>query len=84
MKRVWIGATVGALLGIAIFLCSMPHHSSELTLVFVVVVSPLAMLGAHIGGVQAILRELRAMRRQRAMDMDMDDRRESSTGIKDL
>jgi hypothetical protein len=42
------------------------------------------VLGALIGGLHAILQELRAMRRQRAMDMDTDDRRESSTGIKDL
>ena len=47
MKRLWIGAAIGALLGIVIFSCGVPHHSPELALVFVVVVSPLATLAPN-------------------------------------
>jgi hypothetical protein len=87
MWRVWLGAAVGALIGIVVFACSRPHGSSEMALVFVVTVTPLTALGAIIGGVHAILQELRALRRQRAMDivdMETDGGHESSTGIKNL
>ena len=87
MKRVWIGAAVGTLLGSIAFGCGFPHHSPEFMLLFVLTVMPFTTLGALIGGVQAILQELRALRRQRAMDiddLDIDIRRGPSTGIRDL
>jgi hypothetical protein len=72
MKCVWIGAAVGALVGTSFFFGAA--HREDAEIVFVVTVSPLAALGALMGGFHAVLKELRALRRQRAIDAEDEDR----------
>jgi hypothetical protein len=90
MVRVYVGVSIGALLGIMAFLMSWSHnHGPEVELIFIVTVVPPAVLGAVIGGFHATMEQLRALRRQRALQMEEKPDREPPedeppTGIREF
>jgi hypothetical protein len=85
MVRVYVGAAIGAAIGILAFAIDEatrhPAHD-PIVLLFIVTVVPPAILGAVIGGFHAVMIQLRALRRQRALDMDDDEPDEPPTGIR--
>lgn len=90
MKLVWIGAVVGAAIGVAMvylsFLISQARGERNETIGWVFIgvlcIPPAGTFGATIGCASAILRKFRTTRRQHAIDLEQD--RPAATGIKEL